>query len=75
MPGAGAPFPPLCTPLALYMLLKQVLFFTAVHTYYEKLHSLTVKKISFGIKFSYQLIRSFQNFLEQILTRNPFERY
>jgi len=31
--------------------------------YSEKLHSLTVKKISFGINFCSYLIGSFQNFL------------
>jgi len=49
-------------------------FFTVVHTtvYCEKFHSLTVKKLSFGINFCSV---SFQNILEQILTSRLFKRH
>jgi len=40
---------------------------------YEKLHSLTAKKLTFGINICYYFIGSFQNFLELILTHSLFK--
>jgi len=40
--------------------------------HYEKLHSLTVKKIIIWYNFSY-LVQSFQNFLKQISTHSFFK--